>query len=236
MIPKYHVISREILQRIRDGEYPVGGVLPNEPQLAKEFGVARGTVRKALQNLQKHGAVHTVHGKGTYVLAGTVEGSIAQSLIGLKEAFSLLQQPTDTQVLTHEVVSGAALEFLPESVSPAEDFLHLHRVRTVDGVPVADLHNWVRLALVPEIAGKDFEQTGLFNALDELSPTPVTTGRRTFKARKAPLSVAERMLVEPDDPLLYLEQTTFLLSGEIVEWSRVWLNSERVDVSANLVR
>jgi len=44
-----------------------GRPIPSEVQLQQEFGVARGTARKAVPALREAGRVHTVIGKGTYV-------------------------------------------------------------------------------------------------------------------------------------------------------------------------
>jgi DNA-binding GntR family transcriptional regulator len=41
--------------------------LPSEVELAQQYGVARITVRRALDELRERGKVVTVQGKGTYV-------------------------------------------------------------------------------------------------------------------------------------------------------------------------
>jgi GntR family transcriptional regulator len=41
--------------------------LPSEAELAAQYGVARVTVRRALEELRDRGKVVTVHGKGTFV-------------------------------------------------------------------------------------------------------------------------------------------------------------------------
>ena len=41
--------------------------LPSEAELAVQYGVARVTVRRALEQLRERGKVVTVHGRGTYV-------------------------------------------------------------------------------------------------------------------------------------------------------------------------
>lgn len=40
--------------------------LPSEVELAEQYGVARVTVRRALEVLRERGKVVTVHGRGTY--------------------------------------------------------------------------------------------------------------------------------------------------------------------------
>jgi GntR family transcriptional regulator len=41
--------------------------LPSEAELSEQYGVARVSVRRAIQKLREQGKVVTVHGRGTYV-------------------------------------------------------------------------------------------------------------------------------------------------------------------------
>lgn len=41
--------------------------LPSEAELAAQYGVARVSVRRAIEQLRERGRVVTVHGRGTYV-------------------------------------------------------------------------------------------------------------------------------------------------------------------------
>jgi GntR family transcriptional regulator len=41
--------------------------LPSEAELSQQYGVARVTVRRAMEQLRERGKVVTVHGRGTYV-------------------------------------------------------------------------------------------------------------------------------------------------------------------------
>jgi len=65
--PLYEQIANVIRERISDGTYPVGQ-LPGEAAFAAEFGVARPTVRSALDILAAEGLVRAVRGRGTFVL------------------------------------------------------------------------------------------------------------------------------------------------------------------------
>ncbi|MEM7057229.1 MAG: FCD domain-containing protein [Pseudomonadota bacterium] len=60
-------ITVDLRRRIVTSHYPVDARLPAERALANEYGVARGTVREALKNLEKQGFVATRAGSGTYV-------------------------------------------------------------------------------------------------------------------------------------------------------------------------
>ncbi|MEU8385473.1 GntR family transcriptional regulator [Streptosporangium sp. NPDC048865] len=67
--PKYAQIVAQIRNKIADGTYPPGSLLPSETQLIREFAVSRPTVVRALQVLQLRGFIDREHGKGSYVKA-----------------------------------------------------------------------------------------------------------------------------------------------------------------------
>lgn len=62
-------ISNEIEKAIKNGSLKVGSKIPSEPQLVKEFGVSRNTIREAVQSLIQAGVLEARQGDGTYVLA-----------------------------------------------------------------------------------------------------------------------------------------------------------------------
>ncbi|MEV1249749.1 GntR family transcriptional regulator [Nonomuraea sp. NPDC050022] len=63
----YMIIADHIAGQIQQGERPIGSRLPSELDLSNAWGVARMTVRRAIQNLTERGMVRAVHGKGTFV-------------------------------------------------------------------------------------------------------------------------------------------------------------------------
>jgi GntR family transcriptional regulator len=65
--PVYRQLVVILTERIKTGELLPGRPIPSEVALRQEFGVARGTARKAIAALREAGLVHTVQGKGTYV-------------------------------------------------------------------------------------------------------------------------------------------------------------------------
>lgn len=66
--PVYVQVADLIAARIADGVYAPDRPIPSEPQVVQELGVARQTVRKAVEVLRDRGLVVTVRGKGTYVV------------------------------------------------------------------------------------------------------------------------------------------------------------------------
>ncbi len=66
-VPLYLQISEWLIQRIVSGEWALDSNLPAELELCQEFGVARGTVRQALGELERKGYIRRERGRGTFV-------------------------------------------------------------------------------------------------------------------------------------------------------------------------
>lgn len=62
--------------RITSGEWPIGELIPKEPELMELIGVGKSTVREAVRSLATLGMLQTVQGVGTFVRARTPVGSI----------------------------------------------------------------------------------------------------------------------------------------------------------------
>src|SRR3954453_22718263 len=62
-----HFQLREILLDMLEREFAVGDCIPSERELCARYGLARMTVRKALDHLVQEGRLTRVPGKGTFV-------------------------------------------------------------------------------------------------------------------------------------------------------------------------
>ncbi|MDI2130620.1 GntR family transcriptional regulator [Yinghuangia seranimata] len=70
--PKYWHLRTVLVQAI-DSEFEAGQALPNERDLAARFGVARATLRQALEQLELEGRLHRKRGAGTVVAGPRLE-------------------------------------------------------------------------------------------------------------------------------------------------------------------
>lgn len=85
-------IARELTRRVREGVYLPGSALPPRQELAREFGVARATLDRAVQELMRAGVLAGRHGSGTFV-CGTGEEKRRIAVIGSVEAEECMGSP-----------------------------------------------------------------------------------------------------------------------------------------------
>ncbi|KAG1651141.1 Histidine utilization repressor [Nymphon striatum] len=79
-LPLYIKISELLSREIAAGIWPDGSRLPTEADLSAHLGVAIGTLRKALADLEDKQLLERIQGSGTYVRNKAKTGSIYEFL------------------------------------------------------------------------------------------------------------------------------------------------------------
>jgi DNA-binding GntR family transcriptional regulator len=65
--PIWPQVAAALERDISSGALAQGARLPTEDELAAQYGVARNTIRRAVEDLRDRGLLETFHGRGTYV-------------------------------------------------------------------------------------------------------------------------------------------------------------------------
>ncbi len=235
-MPLHAQVSEQIRSRIITGEWPPHYRLRSEPELAVELGISRGTLRRALSTLIRDGLLVQVRGKGTFVTSTAIEPSIAQKLTTLSEDFARQGVEATTQVRACEVMAAPSPVAALLDLRPGQLVLRLERLRSTPAGPVAWLVNYVRVDLAPGLDQLDLVNRTLFGVLENEYGLKISSGRRTFTATAATARIAVALGVPDGFPLLYLEQITYLDDGRPVEYSDVWIHSDRMRVTSLLSR
>jgi DNA-binding GntR family transcriptional regulator len=87
-VQPYQRIVQDVRDKIRSGQWTAGTKLPSTRELADEYGVAPGTVQRALTELRTAGLVYSHQGRGSFVTetaSDTTEDSTARALKRLEE-------------------------------------------------------------------------------------------------------------------------------------------------------
>jgi GntR family transcriptional regulator len=74
--PIYMQLRDALAERIASGQWKPGAAIPNEGDLAREFGVSPGTMRKALSLLETEHLITRRQGRGTFVNDPASEGLV----------------------------------------------------------------------------------------------------------------------------------------------------------------
>lgn len=101
-------IAVELRDAIASGALPVDARLPSEVDLARRFGVSRGTVRQALSSLRQEELIEAVPGRGYFVRGAAPAAEQGESrVVGV-------------------LVPSVARPYLPDTLHGIEEELHHH--------------------------------------------------------------------------------------------------------------
>ncbi len=136
-VPLYEAVKRQVSEAILLGTWPPGTVLPNEVSLAGMFGVAVGTVRRALGDLTAEGLLSRRRKTGTVVTGRSPHHSLRFffqyfRLHGIDGSL----QRSRARVLSLAVGPATRDEAAGLGLGEGAQVLRLHRTRSVGGRPV----------------------------------------------------------------------------------------------------
>jgi len=66
-VPLYYQVKQSLLEKLEDGTWKPGDLVPSEQELQEVYGVSRITVRQALSELTHEGRFERHRGQGTFV-------------------------------------------------------------------------------------------------------------------------------------------------------------------------
>lgn len=224
--PIHGQIKRWMEEQIRTGVWPARFKLKAEVDLAHDLDVSRGTVRKALSDLVAEGLLTQTHGRGTFVTPHVVEQPLADRLVTFSEDLISKGIAYETQVYEQAVTTAKGRVATLLNIAPGERVFYLKRVRQVEGEPVVFLNNYVVYAQCEGIERTDFRTERLFQVLEDGYQCKLLRGQRTFQALAASDEVAALLNMSEGDPVMHVEQLTFLEDGSVIECSDLWLRGD----------
>lgn len=202
--PLYLQVRERLVRRLIEGDWQPGDLIPSEMQLAAEYQVSQGTVRKAIDTMVRENLLRRRQGRGTFVATSDDDRFVFQ--------FFRLQPDGGGQVLPTSRVLSVARVAPPDEVSAVfglsrgGEVVRIRRVRHLDGVP----------ALVERI----FIDATRFEGFPTARETPnnlydlysrrwgITIGRteERLKAVTAEADEARRLGCAPGTPLLQIDR------------------------------
>jgi GntR family transcriptional regulator len=205
-------VRETLLAQIRAGAYAPGAKLPSEHTLCETFGVSRITVRQALADLERQGAIDRMHGRGTFVRRPK-----AYQMVTKLQGFSAAMAPLGHQV--HNRLHG--FHYIPASAGLAahlqlnegDEVAEIERVRMLDGSPVSFERTYVAAPLGRQLAAADLVTRDLFGILEEDLGHALGRAHVAIEATAANAMFADILGVALGMPLLKVERQVFDTSG-----------------------
>jgi GntR family transcriptional regulator len=215
-----HVQVREYVRSLVAGAAP-GSAAPSERELVHRFGVARMTVRQAMDALVVEGLLERIPGRGTFVARPRRTASRASSF-GEEMARRNLLAESQTLLARREQAGPGVARAL--GISEGDSVIHWRRLRRGDGTPMCIEDAYLNEILIPGFLQAGMP-TSLYDALGARGLRP-TWAEDSITADTASEEECRLLEVEAGSPVL--RHSRRALAGEkIVEVSRSVYRSDR---------
>jgi GntR family transcriptional regulator len=223
--PLYAQTEAILTGRIADGTWAPGAPIPPEPALAQELGVSPGTVRKALDALERRRLVERHQGRGTFVAAHTSERALFH-FFRIVDAAGGRHAPTSV-VLDFRTAPASAEQAAALDLAEATPVHLVERLRALAGQRVILERILLPADRFPGFALPVMEEMG-----DELyvlyqRDHGVTIGRA--EERLAAVAATEEQAAKLDlragTPLLEIQRVAFDLADRPVERRVSWVDT-----------
>jgi len=222
-----HVQVREYVRSLVSGMSP-GSPAPSERELVAQFGVARMTVRQAMDALVVEGLLERIPGKGTFVARPRRTASTITSYTEEMARRGMMAESVTLLARREQAGPGVARAL---SITPGDAVIHWKRLRCSDGEVVAIEDAYLNEILIP-----GFLQTGmptsLYEALGARGLRP-TWAEDTVTADTASPDEADLLGVASGSAVL--RQTRRALAGDaVVEVSRSCYRADKFTLRVQL--
>jgi GntR family transcriptional regulator len=219
MRPLYLQVRDALAERIAKGEWKPGAAIANEGDLAREFGVSSGTMRKALDLLEGQHLVTRRQGRGTFVNDQSSEDLVLR--------FTNIRAPNgdrlEGEVRSPKITEGAAngAECARLCLAPGDKVYRIGRIRQKDNKPFMFEGACLPAALFPGLKEKSTLTHSIVSLAQKYGILLGKAEERISVGTTSP-DVAAALSMAPGIPVTVLDRVVRAIDGRPVEWRVAW--------------
>ncbi|EKF18887.1 GntR family transcriptional regulator [Nitratireductor pacificus] len=221
----FRTIRDEMSRRIAERIWLPGALIPGEEALAREFGAARATVNRALQELARAGVLERKRRAGTRVALHPVRE--ARFIIPrVRQEIEARGSEYRYQLLSCEEELAPEVICARLSLRTASMLVHVRCLHLADRVPYQFEDRWINPQVVPDAKFATFRDMGPNEWL--VGHAPFSNAEFTFMAAAASDEEAGLLQIRPGDPVFVGERITWMRAEPITLVHMVHPSSHRM--------
>ncbi|UUD63382.1 GntR family transcriptional regulator [Pseudomonas seleniipraecipitans] len=206
-LPLYQRLREEMLAKIAAGEWSPGAPIPTEAELTKLYGVAIGTVRKAVDTLVSEGLLLRSQGRGTFVRRPNFDASLARFFRQVNASGG--REIPSSRILSKELQKPSKAVAKALALKSGEQVLRMERLRVIDDRTLFHEEIWLpasRFIVLLDIDSTTFGDL-LYPFYEKQCGQCIASARETLTVGSADAEVARTLSIEPGNPIVIIERT-----------------------------
>ena len=230
-IPRYLHVASVLRRRIRDGRWSVGEKIATLEELEREFGVARVTVRQAIDLLHTEGLVKSFQGRGTFVTKAPENDRWIQ----LATDWDSLIAPIRNSVLNVLPAGDEPPPRIEEGDgTPAPAYVFIRSIQRQAGRPYA--HARVHVAKhIHARAAKQFASRAALAVLSEMADLEISRAHQTLAIGAADMETARNLGIALNAPTAEARCVVTDASGMVIYVGEITYPGDCVRLNIELI-
>lgn len=219
-LPKYVQTSEMLIREIAAGRLLDGERLPPERHMASSLGIAVGTLRKALTELEARGLVERIHGSGNYIRQDPSASGVY--------AFFRLELIGGGGLPTAEVIDVARLTKAPDlpPFGQSKDAHRIRRLRLLSGSPVALEEIWLDGVWADHLRAETMSES-LYLFYRKSLGLWIGRAEDQVGLSRVPDWADGLFSLASGSMAGHVERRGWASDGDIAEFSRTWFDSDK---------
>jgi len=229
-IPIYQRIKNYLLAEIQAGQWKEGEAIPSEPVLAKQFGVSRMTVNRAVRELTSEQILNRIQGSGTYVAQHKYQATLVEIQSIADEIRARAHQHRSKLYLLERCKAQEPLT-AQFGVRGGHILFHSIIVHYDNNVPIQVEDRWVNSTVAPNYMQQDFSVLTPNEYL--MVAAPLQGVNYSIEALNPPAKIAAMLQIPVQEPCLVLKRKT-LSQGQVASAATMWHPGSRYQFAGSL--
>jgi len=213
--PLYLQVRDALVERIAEAIWKPGVSIPNEGDLAREFGVSPGTMRKALDLIEGEHLITRRQGRGTFVNDQGSDrlASRFNSICGADGELIV------SQIIEEEITEGEAndMECRRLRLQAADNVFRISRVHAHAGQTFMFEETSMPASLFPGLLQKT-ELPQPLAVVAQRHGVLLGKAQERISVGRASTNAAAVLGIAPRGPILELDRVILALNGRPIEW------------------
>jgi GntR family transcriptional regulator, histidine utilization repressor len=221
--PAYQAIKNHVLSKIRDGAWIVGDAIPTEESLAREFGVSRMTVNRAIRELSDEQIVKRIQGSGTYVAQHKYQSTLVE-IQNIADEIAGRGHKHRSELHCLERVKIGDVLGRKFGLKPGQMVFHSVVVHFENDQPIQVEDRHVNPRVAPDYMSQDF--SCLTPNAYLMRAAPLQGVRFDIEACLPPIHITEMLNIPSTEPCLVLHRQTQSM-GQVASIAMLWHPASR---------
>jgi GntR family transcriptional regulator len=209
--PVYFRLQMELKTQIEEGRWSPGQKIPTERELAKNYELSIGTVKKAILNLVNDGYLYRIQGKGTFV-AGTTLRRGSLRYYRLLENFGDKEADLTVKLLDLKQIKGNPVFNKTLKIDVNQDLYEVKRLILCKNKPIIYCISYLprkSINTLDRFRNSLLENMTLYKLLEEEYSIITVYNQMLFSTIDADAGTAELLKVKNGTPLLLVDMVSF---------------------------